>query len=88
MIMVKEILEIPRCTEIGLLESLHNNTFNEISVVDEKKMEAEVSMYKFTTKPMPNNKKVKQDVFCLDKRDIGLASNLKHGIDLIDKEPT
>ncbi len=31
-----EEMEIPRCTAIGFLENLANDTFNEIFVVDEK----------------------------------------------------
>ena len=105
-------MEIPRCTAIGFLENLQNDTFNEIYVLDEKKMEEEAS--KDVPIPNPMNNKQKEeflskvkinvpaeeretyqdillnhhDVFSLDKGDIGLASNLKHRIDLKDNEPT
>ena len=46
-------LEIPRCTAIGLMENLKNDTFKKMYVVDAKKME-QVSKDKPIPKPMPN----------------------------------
>ena len=46
-------IEIPRCTAIGFLENLKNDTFKKMYVVDAKKME-QVSKDKPIPKPMPN----------------------------------
>jgi hypothetical protein len=50
-------MKIPSCTTIEFLKNLQNDTFNEIYVVDEKKMEEEASIDKPISKPMSNNKK-------------------------------
>jgi hypothetical protein len=42
-------MEIPRCKAIGFVENLQNNTFKEIYVVDENKLEKGVSQ----DKPIP-----------------------------------
>jgi hypothetical protein len=105
-------MEIPRCTAIGYLENLQNNSFNKIYAVDEQKIEDEAAKDKPIPEPMTNVQKSKflaqvkitvpaveqdtytklllkhHDVFSVDKGDLGLASNLKHRIDLKDKEPT
>jgi hypothetical protein len=39
-------MEIPRCISIRFLENVQNYTFQEIYVVDEKKIEEEVSLDK------------------------------------------
>ena len=50
-------MEIPRCTAIGFIENLQNNTFDEIYVVDEQKIEEEASKDKPIPKPMSNEQK-------------------------------
>jgi hypothetical protein len=35
-------MEIPRCTAIGFLENLQNNTFNEIQAIDQNQLEKEM----------------------------------------------
>jgi hypothetical protein len=50
-------MKIPRCTAIGFLGNLQNNTFKEMYGVDEKKMEEEVPMNKPIPRPMSNKYK-------------------------------
>jgi hypothetical protein len=45
-------MEIPRCTTIGFLDNIQNDMFKESYVVDEKKMEEEVSKGKHIPRPM------------------------------------
>jgi hypothetical protein len=105
-------IEIPRCTAIGFLENLQNETFKQIQAIDQNQLEKETSKDKSAPAPMSNKDKTKfldkikinvpaeerdtyiklllkhQDVFSHDKNYIGLATNLKHKIDLKGKEPT
>ncbi len=105
-------IEIPRCTAIGFLENLQNDTFKQIQAIDQNQLEREISKDKPAPPPMSNEDKGKfldkikmnvpaeecdtyikllvkhHNVFSLNKNYIGLATNLKHRIDLKDKEPT
>jgi hypothetical protein len=105
-------VEIPRCTAIGFLENLQNDTFKQIQAIDHNQLEKEMAKDKPAPAPMSKEDKGKfldkirinvpaeerdtyikllvkhHDVFSQDKNDIGLATNLKHRIDLKDKEPT
>ncbi len=52
-------MEIPRCTAIGYLENLQNNSFNEIYEIDENKIEMEATEDKPIPEPMTNMQKEK-----------------------------
>jgi hypothetical protein len=51
-------MEIPRCTAIGYLKNLKNNTFNEMYAVDEQKIEDETAKDKPIPEPMTNQQKL------------------------------
>jgi hypothetical protein len=52
-------MEIPRCTAVGFLENLPNNTFNEVQAIDQSQLEKEVSKDKPASVPMSNEDKYK-----------------------------
>ncbi len=105
-------MEIPRCTAIGFLKNLQNETFKQIQAIDQNQLEKEISKDKPAPAPMSNEDKIKilnkikinlpaeehdtnikllvkhHNVFSQDKNHIGLATNLKHRIDLKDYQPT
>jgi hypothetical protein len=63
-------MEIPRCTAIGFLVNLQNNTFKEIYVLDEKKMEEEASK----DKPIPTPMLTEDKHFFLEKIKINVPA--------------
>jgi hypothetical protein len=52
-------MEIPRCTAIGYLKNLQNNSFNKIYAVDERKIEDEAANDKPIAEPLTNVQKSK-----------------------------
>jgi hypothetical protein len=52
-------MDIPRCTAVGFLENLQNDRFKEIYVVDENKLEKEISQDKPASKSISNEDKIK-----------------------------
>ena len=52
-------MEIPRCTAIGFLENLQNDTFKQIQAIDQNQLEREISKDKPAPPPMSNEDKGK-----------------------------